>query len=145
MRLEHLLSGACATRAASAAGEILDCRAAVNKVPRQNPFRESYGGLAQLVEHLLCKQGVNGSSPLSSTSQRSLTCWEREKTFNCLKQVHTWMSPVGVIQSRESSENLGLKSTLRRFLRIFLRCFWNCAVKMRSQRRGVIATYDARL
>ena len=25
------------------------------------------GGLAQLVEHLLCKQGVNGSSPLSST------------------------------------------------------------------------------
>ena len=25
------------------------------------------GGLAQLVEHLLCKQGVIGSSPLSST------------------------------------------------------------------------------
>ena len=25
------------------------------------------GGLAQLVEHLLCKQGVNGSSPLAST------------------------------------------------------------------------------
>ena len=36
------------------------------------------GGLAQLVEHLLCKQGVNGSSPLSSTRMRSLTCWERE-------------------------------------------------------------------
>ena len=40
-----------------------------------------HGGLAQLVEHLLCKQGVNGSSPLSSTKLRSLTCWEREKTF----------------------------------------------------------------
>ena len=26
-----------------------------------------YGGLAQLVEHLLCKQGVNGSNPLFST------------------------------------------------------------------------------
>ena len=25
------------------------------------------GGLAHLVEHLLCKQGVNGSSPLAST------------------------------------------------------------------------------
>ena len=26
-----------------------------------------YGGIAQLVEHLLCKQGVNGSSPFIST------------------------------------------------------------------------------
>ena len=33
-----------------------------------------------MVEHLLCKQGVNGSSPLSSTgtAERSLTCWERK-------------------------------------------------------------------
>ncbi len=27
----------------------------------------SHGGLAQLVEHLLCKQGVTGSSPVTST------------------------------------------------------------------------------
>jgi hypothetical protein len=26
------------------------------------------GALAQLVEHLLCKQGVNGSNPLGSTT-----------------------------------------------------------------------------
>lgn len=26
------------------------------------------GGIAQLVEHLLCKQGVSGSNPLTSTS-----------------------------------------------------------------------------
>ncbi len=26
------------------------------------------GGLAQLVEHLLCKQGVTGSSPITSTN-----------------------------------------------------------------------------
>ena len=26
------------------------------------------GGLAQLVEHLLCKQGVTGSSPVTSTN-----------------------------------------------------------------------------
>ena len=36
------------------------------------------------LEHLLCKQGVNGSNPLSSTcglseSLRSLTYWENEK------------------------------------------------------------------
>ena len=29
----------------------------------------SYGGLAQLGEHLLCKQGVVGSIPSSSTNQ----------------------------------------------------------------------------
>ena len=27
---------------------------------------DGYGGLAQLVEHLLCKQGVIGSNPLAS-------------------------------------------------------------------------------
>ena len=27
----------------------------------------SYGGIAQLVEHLPCKQGVSGSNPLTST------------------------------------------------------------------------------
>ena len=29
--------------------------------------REGYGGIAQLEEHLLCKQGVGGSNPLTST------------------------------------------------------------------------------
>ena len=28
---------------------------------------KTVGGIAQLVEHLLCKQGVSGSSPLTST------------------------------------------------------------------------------
>ena len=32
--------------------------------------RGRYGGLAQLVEHLLCKQGVNGSNPLFSTLKK---------------------------------------------------------------------------
>ena len=30
--------------------------------------RATYGGIAQLVEHLLCKQGVIGSSPFTSTT-----------------------------------------------------------------------------
>jgi len=29
-----------------------------------------YGVVAQLVEHLLCKQGVSGSIPLSSTKKK---------------------------------------------------------------------------
>ena len=31
-----------------------------------------YGGIAQLGEHLLCKQGVNGSIPFISTSDREI-------------------------------------------------------------------------
>ena len=30
------------------------------------------GGIAQLVEHLLCKQGVNGSNPLFSTPKEKV-------------------------------------------------------------------------
>src|ERR1019366_1324276 len=33
-------------------------------------LRRNLGAIAQLEEHLLCKQGVSGSSPLSSTGQR---------------------------------------------------------------------------
>ena len=32
---------------------------------------EIYGGIAQLGEHLLCKQGVSGSIPLISTNKNS--------------------------------------------------------------------------
>ena len=32
---------------------------------------EIYGGIAQLGEHLLCKQGVSGSIPLISTKSES--------------------------------------------------------------------------
>ena len=30
--------------------------------------RKRYGGIAQLVEHLPCKQGVIGSNPITSTT-----------------------------------------------------------------------------
>ena len=33
----------------------------------QGPTLKRYGGIAQLGEHLLCKQGVSGSIPLIST------------------------------------------------------------------------------
>ena len=37
---------------------------------RNNILPASLGGIAQLEEHLLCKQGVSGSNPLTSTSLR---------------------------------------------------------------------------
>ena len=37
----------------------------------ENTAQWRYGDVAQLGEHLLCTQGVGGSSPLISTSSRS--------------------------------------------------------------------------
>ncbi len=37
------------------------------KVLLAKHLRELFGGIAQLVEHLPCKQGVSGSNPLTST------------------------------------------------------------------------------
>ena len=43
-------------------------RTDIEKVKKaQNRMRVSYGGVAQLGEHLPCKQGVRGSNPLTST------------------------------------------------------------------------------
>jgi hypothetical protein len=38
-----------------------------NLATLKSALKDFRGGLAQLGEHLLCKQGVNGSIPLSST------------------------------------------------------------------------------
>ena len=38
------------------------------------PFKKRYGGIAQLGEHLLCKQGVSGSIPLISTNGPNRVC-----------------------------------------------------------------------
>ena len=35
---------------------------------KQNNFNIPYGGVAQLGEHLPCKQGVKGSNPFISTA-----------------------------------------------------------------------------
>ena len=39
---------------------------------------EIYGGIAQLGEHLLCKQGVSGSIPLISTKRENPSHEARE-------------------------------------------------------------------
>ena len=42
-----------------------------------NPSRKAYGGVAQLGEHLPCKQGVMGSNPIISTRGEKM---EKEDT-----------------------------------------------------------------
>ena len=42
--------------------------------------RPAHGGIAQLVEHLLCKQGVIGSNPFTSTIRESMGV-EGERTM----------------------------------------------------------------
>ena len=44
--------------------------------------RADDGGLAQLVEHLLCKQGVTGSSPVTSTIKIGLKCLGRSLSIS---------------------------------------------------------------
>ena len=39
--------------------------------PFERPKLKNTGGIAQLVEHLLCKQGVIGSIPFASTKSKS--------------------------------------------------------------------------
>ena len=73
MRLDHLLSKE------TSVDEIFCCNV-LRSVTRADMFslfnlegilfkrlKSKNGGLAQLGEHLLCKQGVNGSNPLFST------------------------------------------------------------------------------
>ena len=45
----------------------------------QGPTLKRYGGIAQLGEHLLCKQGVSGSIPLISTKGLSNRSTKPEK------------------------------------------------------------------
>ena len=46
---------------------VLDVREDTQKKKLKKPYAASYGGVAQLGEHLPCKQGVRGSNPLTST------------------------------------------------------------------------------
>ena len=36
---------------------------------QKTAYKKAYGGIAQLVEHLPCKQGVIGSNPITSTTR----------------------------------------------------------------------------
>ena len=44
--------------------------------------RQTPGGVAQLGEHLLCKQGVRGSIPLISTERRGARDRDENRTLN---------------------------------------------------------------
>ena len=88
MRLDHLLSreSDILTRLdldkMDRESEIQDCsilkalrqalRACLSPSEHKGKLTEmrEHGGIAQMGEHLLCKQGVKGSNPFISTSQR---------------------------------------------------------------------------
>jgi hypothetical protein len=50
-------------------------------------FNLLYGGLAQLVERLLCKQDVSGSSPLTSTESELLSAMGNKSSATYLIDV----------------------------------------------------------
>lgn len=47
--------------------------------PTASRLQPVYGGVAQLVEHLVCIQRVIGSSPFTSTEALKNACFLREK------------------------------------------------------------------
>ena len=56
------------------------------------------GGIAQLVERLLCKQDVSGSNPLTSTKKT------QKKTFGLNKEIkNSALSPIAFKQVSESA------------------------------------------
>ncbi len=70
------------------------------------------GGLAQLVERLLCKQDVSGSSPLTSTENDSATSlvsttrepagfWSSQNLENCIETCQVG-SPIQLVKLVES-------------------------------------------
>ena len=46
--------------------------------PERNTIEHTYGGVAQLGEHLPCKQGVMGSNPIISTKVQTKPTKEAE-------------------------------------------------------------------
>ncbi len=63
------------------------------------------GGVAQLGEHLLCKQGVVGSIPIVSTTHTSrLACWARTHAFGHVGQTLLGLGPGKVEVVTEKNE-----------------------------------------
>ena len=60
-------------------GQITEVKKSLFNFEGPNPKR--YGGIAQLGEHLLCKQGVNGSIPFISTTFFLLKKKEGKENF----------------------------------------------------------------
>ena len=69
MRLDHLLSKEDTRTDHEFSKEVNSGCCSILRVPEEVPLKKEFGGLAQLGEHLLCKQGVKGSIPLISTSR----------------------------------------------------------------------------
>ncbi len=73
---------------------VLDKEQGTSKVKRDGTSESEYGGVAQLGEHLLCKQGVIGSNPFISTTPADGKKPEQEravgKTTETPERVQPW-------------------------------------------------------
>jgi hypothetical protein len=67
-----------ATFSSKTRSEMATCTKSAQAIERQS-IAMKRGGLAQLGEHLLCKQGVVGSIPSTSTT----VTWKLEVMFGC--------------------------------------------------------------
>ena len=72
MRLDHLLSKEDTRTDHEFSKEVNSGCCSILRVPEEVPLKKEFGGLAQLGEHLLCKQGVRSSNLLVSTSGGSI-------------------------------------------------------------------------
>ena len=88
MRLDHLLSKED-KRVDHALSEklIQEVCCSILRVPEDGTLKREDGGLAQLGEHLLCKQGVKGSIPLISTNREPRHLMERIIGFGLIAQL----------------------------------------------------------
>ena len=59
---------------------------------KQSPIKK-YGGVAQLGEHLPCKQGVMGSNPIISTTGCGTGAEKRLRTAETKKRMATGPTP----------------------------------------------------
>lgn len=60
-------------------------------VEGSSPFRRSNGGVAQLREHLLCKQRVAGLNPVASTKEREATMSDPDHIQEVVEKAHKWL------------------------------------------------------
>ncbi len=69
------------------------------------------GGLAQLVEHLLCKQGVTGSSPVTSTKSLKTLTFNRFKAQRSGFESERRHSEMSELSPKAEAKDMELVST----------------------------------
>ena len=86
MRLDHLLSKEDTRTDHEFSKKVNSGCCSILRVP-EGHFEKKNGGLAQLGEHLLCKQGVKGSIPLISTNREPRYLQKEDNRYGLIAQL----------------------------------------------------------